>query len=217
MTTFEQGCRVPFLVHVPWLEGSHGKRSSQLVEMIDLLPTLVELAGLSLPTNQTYDGVSLVRVLDGSSTRTGKNSSFSQYPRLPKVLTANGTVNTSLLWADNRAGSGPRSDFYAMGHSVRTDTFRYTEWVLWDAARDQPNWELPLAGQELYLHAHDKIGDFDSYENVNLAKNEDYAAVVMELSGSLRYFFQNAECTSTLCSESELVRARAAQGIMGGY
>ena len=81
MTTFEQGCRVPFLVHVPWLEGSHGKRSSQLVEMIDLLPTLVELAGLSLPTNQTYDGVSLVRVLDGSSTRTGKNSSFSQYHR----------------------------------------------------------------------------------------------------------------------------------------
>ena len=215
MTTFEQGTRVQFLLHVPWLESSHGKRSSQLVEMIDLLPTLVELAGLSLPTNQTYDGVSLVCVLDHSCTRTGKNSSFSQYPRLPKVLTANGTVNTSLLWADNRAGSAPRSEFYAMGHSVRTDTFRYTEWVLWDAARDQPNWGLPLAGQELYLHAHDKIRDFDSYENQNLAKNKDYAAVVVELSGFLRYFFQTAECTSTLCSANESARARAAQGIPG--
>ena len=58
---------------------SHGQRTRQLIELIDVLPTLVELAQLSLPTNQTYDGVSLVPLLDGSADSTGKNASFSQY------------------------------------------------------------------------------------------------------------------------------------------
>ena len=31
---------------------SHGQRTRQLIELIDVLPTLVELAQLSLPTNQ---------------------------------------------------------------------------------------------------------------------------------------------------------------------
>ena len=221
MTVFELGTRVPLLIHVPWLPQSANRRSSELVEMIDLLPTLIELANLTLPTNQTYDGVSLVPALtNGKNTTTRKNSSFSQYPRVladhqapPFPLPPD---NHTLLWVDNRAGSNPRNSFYAIGHSMRTDRWRYTEWVRWNASADSPAWDLPLVGRELYDHASDVIGDFDSYERVNLAGKAQYASEVDRLSGSLRYFFRDAECVKTLCSPEEVERALAAQG-MGNF
>ena len=46
-----------------------------------VLPTLVELGGVPMPTNETYDGVSLVPLVAGAATTTGKNMSFSQYAR----------------------------------------------------------------------------------------------------------------------------------------
>ena len=46
-----------------------------------VLPTLLELGGVPMPTNETYDGVSLVPLVAGTATTTGKNMSFSQYAR----------------------------------------------------------------------------------------------------------------------------------------
>jgi arylsulfatase A-like enzyme len=34
-------------VHVPWLTGTHGEHTNALVEMIDVFPTLSDLAGLA--------------------------------------------------------------------------------------------------------------------------------------------------------------------------
>ena len=64
-----------------------GTRSKQLTEMIDVLPTLLELGGVPMPTNETYDGVSLVPLVEGTVTTTGKNMSFSQYCKLQSKLT----------------------------------------------------------------------------------------------------------------------------------
>ena len=86
-------------------------------------------------------------------------------------------TNLSDLWALNGPEAAARSSFYAMGHSVRTDKWRYTEckslcrrglllammliaWlalvaragVHWNAAADGPDWSQPLLGRELYDH-----------------------------------------------------------------
>ena len=88
-----------------------GTHTKQLTELVDVLPTLIQLGGLTLPTNevrcliwrsfcssfytnadasqdcsvwvrrQTFDGVSLVPLVAGTVTTTGKNMSFSQYAR----------------------------------------------------------------------------------------------------------------------------------------
>eukprot|EP01043_Picozoa_sp_COSAG02_P057943 COSAG02_NODE_7125_length_3170_cov_2.337024_2_plen_98_part_00 len=83
-----------------------------------------------MPTNETYDGVSLVPLIDGTAKSTGKNMSFSQYARGYAAREAPPPyppTNLSDLWALDNAGHFPRSTFYAMGHSVRTDQWRYTE------------------------------------------------------------------------------------------
>ena len=153
MTVFEIATKVPLLVHAPWLPSSYGRRSSQLVELVDLLPTVCELAGVALPTNQSYDGVSLVPILragDGDKTATGggaigasaptdtytKNSSFSQYPRMYKRgknrdPSYTPPPNASLYWVENGDSGANRSHFFAMGHSMRTARYRYTvSWLV---------------------------------------------------------------------------------------
>ena len=127
------------------MEQSHGQRTRQLIELIDVLPTLVELTQLSLPTNQTYDGVSLVPLLDGSADNTGKNASFSQYAHCNNVSSfPPDATQASYLWTTNQCqgktgqtGATPpgqhgadRADFYVMGHAMRTDDWRYVEWCV---------------------------------------------------------------------------------------
>ena len=123
-----------------------------------------------------------------------------------------------------------------MGHSVRSDKYRYTECessqlllglahpitflrragVHWDAAADNPDWSQPLLGRELYLHTDTSGGeaDFDSYENENMVEDAAHATVVRELSEALRYFFITAQCRKTLCTPEEVAMARRAQGIV---
>ena len=45
---YETSMRIPLIVRVPGIKG--GQRRSELVESIDVYPTLCELAGLPLPT-----------------------------------------------------------------------------------------------------------------------------------------------------------------------
>ncbi len=76
-TNFELDTRVPFIVRTPRMR-SVGKTSQSLVELVDLFPTLAELAGL--PTLPQLDGKSFVDLLDDADAIT-KTAAFSQYPR----------------------------------------------------------------------------------------------------------------------------------------
>ena len=46
----ELGTRVPLIIKVPWLEHVAGTRTPALTELVDLFPTMAELAGLPPPT-----------------------------------------------------------------------------------------------------------------------------------------------------------------------
>lgn len=96
-TTMEQANRVPLMIHVPGEEGAY---TSTLAELMDLFPTLAELAGLEAPEN--LQGKSLVPVLKDASFDFG-DVAISQYKRKG-----------------------------AYGYSMRTDRYRYTEWIMDD-------------------------------------------------------------------------------------
>jgi iduronate 2-sulfatase len=59
---FEETTQVPFIVSVPWLKDEHGKKTVKITELIDLYPTLAELAGLPAPN--ALQGTSLKPLLD---------------------------------------------------------------------------------------------------------------------------------------------------------
>lgn len=70
-----------------------------------------------------------------------------------------------------------RQNIYAMGLSVRTEQWRYTEWLTWNGQNLTVEWQNVL-GVELYQHANDDEQDFDEFENVNVAHQSQYSDIV---------------------------------------
>ena len=72
---------------------------------------------------------------------------------------------------------------------MRTDRYRYTEWVQWNGSALAPIWSA-LEARELYDHLHDDgpWTDPDRFENVNLAATAP-ASLVADLSAKLHTAF----------------------------
>ena len=108
-SNFEYDARVPLMIATPKSTNA-GQRTSSLVELLDLFPTLVDLCGLPRPAG--LEGTSLVPVLN-DVTKSVKSAAFTQHPRPP--------------YFDRE----PTGEPTAMGVSVRTAHVRYTEWRDW--------------------------------------------------------------------------------------
>lgn len=102
-TNFEMDTRVPLILSSPDKFVKNAK-SNALVELVDVYPTLTELAGLALPSG--LEGVSMAPLLEEPE-RAWKTAAFSQFLRLENNKLKNNKV---------------------MGYSIRTPDFRYTEW-----------------------------------------------------------------------------------------
>lgn len=140
---FEHAARTPLIISVPGM--TKGKPSGRTVELLDVYPTLADLCGLEAPDN--LQGKSLLPLLKNSGAGWTK-AAYTQVVRVP-----------------NKSLSIEKS---AMGRSVRTERWRYTEW------------DEGKAGVELYDYTT------DPNEFVNLAKDPKYASVVKELAALLR-------------------------------
>ena len=104
-SNFELDARVPLIIVAPGRQQA-GARVASPVELLDIFPTLMELADLDPP--EGLEGVSLVPLLK-EPTATVKPAALTQHPRPAYFQDA------------------PE----AMGYSVRSATHRYTEWRDW--------------------------------------------------------------------------------------
>ena len=108
---FEGSVRVPLIVSVPERLGTdyvRGADTASLAELVDLYPTLVELAGLDVPAQAV--GTSLVPVLEDPSAAVRESAYTVAYSRA-------GWVRPEWHY--------PR----VLGESIRTERYRYTEWA----------------------------------------------------------------------------------------
>lgn len=160
-TNYEIATRVPLIVWTPDMK-ARGKSTDAIVELLDLYPTLCELAGLPIPGH--CEGRSFVPLLDDSGLE-GKGFAISQFPS-PALRE----------WAANPLSPGMRQTFFGplieqvegrikaqqgdawdrdlfenhlMGYALRTDRYRLVAW------RDRRDANAEPVLEELYDHEKD--------------------------------------------------------------
>ncbi|MEZ5364695.1 MAG: sulfatase [Bryobacterales bacterium] len=107
-TLFENSARVPLLVAAPGFEATRGKTADGVVELVDLYPTLADLAGLAAPPH-----------VQGASMRPQLED-----PNAPGKAAA----LTTFISTDRQHVGKERHRPNAQGYSIRTKRWRYTEW-----------------------------------------------------------------------------------------
>jgi iduronate 2-sulfatase len=183
-TNYEIATRVPMILHTPDMKNAAGKKTEALVELVDMYPTLCDLAGLPIPKH--LEGTSLTPLLENPKGQV-KDFALSQYP------------NPALReWAANPLAPAMRETFFGplikeveagiikqmgekwdrdlfenhlMGYSLRTERYRLIEW------RDYRDLSKPAIFTELYDHKK------DSAETVNVAAKRP--KVVKKLNAKL--------------------------------
>jgi iduronate 2-sulfatase len=142
-----------------------GNEYKKPTEFIDIFPTLCELNGIAVPTY--LDGKSLVPAIKNNNTAI-KEFAISQYPR------------------------GQGKD--VMGYSLRTERFRYTEWVGSAFTTAQPFDQKLVTATELY----DLKNDPD--ETKNMANSAEMKQQVKQLSEKLHEYFNQQHKTAGVVS-----------------
>jgi len=171
-TNYEIATRVPMMIWTPGMK-ARGHKTKALVELVDIYPTLCELAGLPLPAH--LEGHSFKPLLSNPG-QPWKKAAFSQYP------------NPALReWAANPLSQGMRETWFGpligqvedrikkqqgdkwnreffekhlMGYTMRTARYRL---VLWQDIRDKTAAPVFI---ELFDH------QADPHETKNIAREK---------------------------------------------
>jgi iduronate 2-sulfatase len=187
-TNYEIATRVPLIVWTPDMK-SRGKASQTIVELLDLYPTLCDLAGLPVPAH--CEGESFRAILDNPQHK-GKNVAISQFPS-PALRE----------WAANPLSPGMRETFFGplieqvegrivtqmgdrwdrelfennlMGYALRTDRYRF---VLWRDRRDEN-------AAPIYVELYDHRLDPDETVNIALQHTDLVAQLTAQLKMELK-------------------------------
>lgn len=173
---------MPLIIRIPNIEPKHIHHP---VELIDLFPTIVNITAVQngIPNcndNETeilcFEGRNLLPLIKGENDENDQGSiAFSQYPRPGEV--------------PQRNSDKPRlKDINIMGYSLRTERFRYTEWISFNSTNFKRNWNKSC-GVELYDHKNDK------FETTNLINVPTYRDLIRHFSDVLRKKFDRSDPT----------------------
>lgn len=164
---FENTARQPLMIYAPG--HSQGRACKGIVEMLDIYPTVAELAGLKAPDD--LDGKSLVKLLKDPSAEWDHPAFTQQARTLTSQSGSTFRMGGSGLFSFNPMLNDRNTTVF--GRTIRVDRYRYTEW------------NEGLDGVELYDY------QTDPEEHINWAEDPGFRKIREELSARLRTSYDN--------------------------
>ncbi|CAL7933446.1 unnamed protein product [Xylocopa violacea] len=156
-----------------------GININSIVELIDIFPTIADLANISIPVctdgnmqTTCSEGTTLMPLIRAALKKESvswKNMAIGQYPRPSSKPSIHPNSDEPRL-----------KEIKAMGYTIRTIKHRYTIWVPFKPDAKVPDWNSTIA-EELYNH------DKDKGENRNVAYFQKYAKLKKKLKSLLQY------------------------------
>ncbi|XP_077277379.1 iduronate 2-sulfatase isoform X3 [Temnothorax americanus] len=173
----------------------HCRVTEATVELVDIFPTVADLAGVPIPICQINDtddnrlhsrnvlisrkktldlcgeGITLLPLIKSTlecQTIPWKKAAFSQYPRpgIQPTLRPN--------------SDKPRlKEINIMGYSLKTSDYRYTAWVPFAYETCKPDWDIIIA-EELYDHRIDRAEDFNVEASPKMLKTKEYLRALLK-------------------------------------
>nr|WP_320117313.1 sulfatase [uncultured Marinifilum sp.] len=141
-TNYEIATRVPLLIWTPDMpKGSCGKSTDALVELVDMYPSLCDLAGISIPDH--LEGTSFKPLIENPD-RKWKTAAFSQFPT-PALREWGGfplrpamretyfgpliqEMEEQIALEQQENWNKKEFENNVMGYSMRTDSYRLIVW-----------------------------------------------------------------------------------------
>lgn len=130
-SNYEVALKVPLIVYDPKFPQANANRIDAITELIDLFPTLVDIAGLPALNKCSNaidyedesitctEGKSLHKLMQSEQlVENSEEEAFSQYPRPGPIPTKSPDSDQPKL-----------QEIKIMGYSIRTRQFRYTAWI----------------------------------------------------------------------------------------
>ncbi len=125
-TNFELDTKVPLLIRSPHL-AYPGLATTALVEIVDLYPTLVDLAGLNVPAD--LDGRSFTTLIDP---RSAPRQEHREATSIASERVDDFHYHRDFVLSQfNRPWKSTTPE--VMGYSIRTRSERYTRWINWQS------------------------------------------------------------------------------------
>lgn len=169
-TNYEISARVPMMIWTPDMPDEHrGKSTDALVELIDMYPTLCDLAGIESPEH--LEGTSFKPLLEKPD-RGWKKAAFSQYPNPAMREWAANAITPDMrdlffgplmddIEADIQEQQGDKWDreFFEndlMGYTMRTNRYRLMLWKDWK----------DLDAEPVFVELYDMKDDPQETENI---------------------------------------------------
>lgn len=170
-TNFETGTNAVLMMSAP--AQTRTGLTTRLTELVDLFPTLVDVAGLPMPPPCDGDEPPSTVCLQGRSFASELGVKTANPPQPPKQ---------AAFSQFPRQGAGLP---LRMGYALRTARWRYVEWVGYNESSYRPAWGT-LHSRELY----DMAADY--HETTNVADDASHAATVRALSAQLHTMYAEA-------------------------
>jgi iduronate 2-sulfatase len=188
----DHSTRIPLMMRIPFLNRYQSVENQTFVELVDIYPTIMELAGFPGAITTEFPGKSLVPVyVNGYGTgltneQKTKNFATSIIPRCHHDRNCKQSLAVTQF-----------------GFSIRTLSWRYNVWLasdlnnraIWRAAAttiagESSNPIIIIIGEELYGHDNDEVE-----ENLNLAYLKKYNKIKLDLFKKLENRFGKWGCS----------------------